>query len=134
MTPKKLQSIRRALASTAPQKVELHLPRLTLRSPLMSLLPCLQKMGLQAALSRTPGNYAGISREPLYVSDVLQRCVVIWDEEGTEAAAATALGVKTWSIPAPPPCIRFDRPFIWYIGDLTTSTPPLFMGYVSTTK
>ena len=29
---------------------------------------------------------------------------------------------------APPPAIRFDRPFIWAIGDLTTGAAPYFMG------
>jgi serpin B len=56
--------------------------------------------------------------------------VVQVDEEGTEAAAVTAVVMlRCAMVPAPPPQVVFDRPFLFVIVDDATSTP-LFVGLV----
>ena len=65
------------------------------------------------------------------MNDVSQYCVVINDEEGTEAAAVTIADIDSWCLEPEQPQIKeliFDRPFLWIIGDLTTPAPPYFMG------
>jgi serpin B len=50
------------------------------------------------------------------------------DEEGTEAAAATAFtGIDT-SAPPPPIPVVFDRPFVFFIRDVQTNAL-LFVGH-----
>ena len=95
-----------------------------------SLTPALKACGLSKVF--TPAaDFSGFSDEPLYLSDMIQRCYVKADEEGTEAAAVTmAIMVQGCAAPSPnmPKEITFDRPFIWVITDLNTAAAPYFMG------
>jgi serpin B len=111
------------LHQLAPTDVELTLPRLKTESS-HSLLPVLTMMGLPAA-----GDYSGISPERLVISEVAQKAFLELDEQGTEAAAATAV-VMTRSLPQR---VEFhvNRPFLYLIRDTGTETI-LFAGQVYT--
>ena len=62
----------------------------------------------------------------LYIGEVLHKAVVEVNEEGTEAAAVTSVGVRATSLP---PQFTADRPFFFAIRDNETKTV-LFMGTV----
>lgn len=62
----------------------------------------------------------------LYIGEVLHKAVVEVNEEGTEAAAVTSIGVRVTSAP---PAFIADRPFFFAIRDNETKTV-LFMGIV----
>ena len=68
--------------------------------------------------------------ENLYIDEVVHKTFVDVNEEGTEAAAVTSVGVVATSA-QPPPRIPFvvDRPFFFAIRDNETKTV-LFMGVV----
>lgn len=71
----------------------------------------------------------GIGPE-LLVSGAVHATKVIVDEDGTEAAAATAIMAGTTSAPADPPIeIRADHPFLYVIRDTDTGAV-LFVGRV----
>lgn len=128
LTPEKWESIRTALAVAQPQEVSVSLPKFRLCSEPFSLRPAMERQGMKALFA--PGNWSGFTEEPLVLDDVLQRCYVNVDEEGTEAAAVTAaIAVKSALLPRPV-SIRFDRPFLWVVGDLHSSAPPYFMGVI----
>ena len=64
----------------------------------------------------------------LYISKVIHKAFVEVNEEGTEAAAATAVIMSGKSIMLnEPPIFRADRPFIFLIRDLRSGSI-LFMG------
>ena len=63
----------------------------------------------------------------LVVTDVIHQSFVAVDEQGTEAAAATAVIVGTTSLPPEPSPFVVDRPFIFLIRDIPTDTV-LFIG------
>ena len=68
----------------------------------------------------------------LLISDVIHQAFVEVNEEGTEAAAATAVVMKLAAAPANPdpiPVFRADHPFIFIIQDDETGSI-LFMGRV----
>ena len=67
-------------------------------------------------------------RRDLFIHDVLHKAFVAVDEEGTEAAAATAVIVGVRSMP-PSATVVIDRPFIFLIRDRATGTV-LFLGRV----
>lgn len=71
-------------------------------------------------------------QDELYITRVVQKTFVAVDEEGTEAAAATAvvMGVRGASMRGPQP-FRFvaNRPFFFAIEDVPTGTI-LFLGEV----
>lgn len=129
LTPQQYQDIRRALAESPARDTIVYLPRFELNPGTYSLKPALQACGLRTVFSQG-ADFSGFSPQPLYLSNVLQRCYCKADEEGTEAAAVTVAVVRNKCIlPGPrPEVIVFDRPFIWVIGDLNTPAAPYFMG------
>ena len=72
----------------------------------------------------TDADFSGMGPQ-LFISEVRHKTIIEVNEEGTEAAAVTAVvGVKSL-----PPAFRVDRPFFFAIHDDTTRTL-LFMGIV----
>jgi serpin B len=65
----------------------------------------------------------------LYVSYVRQKTFVEVNEEGTEAAAVTDIGIRATSVPPPPVEMIVDRPFFCAIVDDATGLI-LFMGAI----
>jgi serpin B len=65
----------------------------------------------------------------LSISDILHKAIVSVDENGTEAAAATAVIVGLDSIPSDQIELTFDRPFLFFILDDQTGSV-LFLGRV----
>ena len=88
----------------------LALPRLTLEAE-ASLLPALRSLGLESALN-DPQAFAGITSPAPILSQVLHRTMLVLDEQGTEAAAATAAVMTTRAaVELAPFDMRVDRPF-----------------------
>jgi serine protease inhibitor len=93
------------------------------------LTEALTQLGLGPAFG-PKANYRQITRAPLRTTGVIHRAVVEVTEEGTEAAAATAVAT-TRSLETPEP-VEFaaDRPFAFGIVDSETGVV-LFMGYIA---
>lgn len=72
---------------------------------------------------------SGIADGPLAADVFVHQCVVKVDEEGSEAAAATGMGM-TASGPPPTEPFVVNRPFVFWIADTTTSAP-LFLGVIT---
>lgn len=65
----------------------------------------------------------------LYIKDVIHKAFVAVDEEGTEAAAATAVIIAEMGIMVPEIEMSIDSPFIYAIRDIETGSI-LFLGRV----
>jgi serpin B len=65
----------------------------------------------------------------LFVSFVKQKTFLEVNEEGTEAAAVTGIGIVATSMPPPPVEMKVDRPFVCFIVD-GKSGLILFMGAI----
>lgn len=91
----------------------------------------LSDMGIQDAFSEDLAEFPLISEEPLHISDVLHRSHIEVDREGTKAAAATAVKMRTNAVAIEPEhiTITLDRPFVYMILD-TSSNIPVFIGTV----
>ena len=111
-------------------EVKLYLPKFKLEYKL-KMNEVLQALGMDIAFTPHKADFTGISpTDTLYISEVLHKTFVQVDEKGTEAAAATSVGVMALSaMPMEPMVIRFDRPFVYIIYDKTFGTI-LFMGKV----
>lgn len=57
----------------------------------------------------------------IYISGALHKAFIKTDEEGTEAAAATAVVMNRSSMPVSDVEIFVDRPFLLLIKDVATS-------------
>ena len=71
------------------------------------------------------------AQDKLHISDVIHEAFIEVDEEGTEAAAATAVVMDLTAAPADEPVeLTLDRPFLFAIRDRDTSAI-LFLGRVT---
>jgi serpin B len=90
----------------------------------------LKALGIQKAFDPQAADFTGITdKMDLYITDVLHKAYIDVNEEGTEAAAATAIAIGTTSMPADSWDITFDHPFIYVIYETTTNAV-VFMGRV----
>jgi serine protease inhibitor len=118
--------------SGARAKVQVSLPKFKFESQ-FHLGETLQAMGMKDAFKgRGVADFSGMTgTRDLHISKVVHKAFVAVDEEGTEAAAATAVVLEAESVQAPEPTMVFnaDHPFLFVIRDNTTGAI-LFMGRV----
>lgn len=116
------------------QEVEIYLPKFKSEYE-MSLTDNLKEMGMVSAFNPGIADFSGMDgTKSLYISDVLHKAFVNVDEEGTEAAAATAVTVHLSAyMPKHIPVFRADHPFVFLIRDNSTGSI-LFMGRISNLK
>jgi serpin B len=110
--------------------VNLSVPKFTYESE-FNLNDALIALGMTDAFDPGRADFSGMDgARDLYISDVLHKAFVSVDEEGTEAAAATAVIMSLTSAPMGEPItFTIDRPFIYMIRDQQTGTI-LFLGRV----
>jgi serpin B len=121
----KLSSLLGALQST---RVNVQLPKFKSEQG-TDLAKTLAGMGMPYAFNSS-ADFSGISGQPdLYIANVIHRAVIIVDEAGSEAAAATAVVMNRLSMAPENPPVEFtaDRPFLYLIRERNTGTI-LFMG------
>ncbi len=114
---------------------DLKLPRFKLDYE-RTLNDALKALGMESAFSAERANFSGMSdRRDLFISEVKHKAVVEVNEEGTEAAAATSVGISVTSVQITPQRFTFiaDRPFLLAIRDQQTGAI-LFMGVVMEPK
>ena len=106
-------------------QVDLTMPKFEFDSS-FSLLEALSAMGMPIAFSGS-ADFSGMTgNRELYIADVVHKAFVSVDEEGTEAAAATAVVMELTAMPDVVE-VTIDRPFIFLIRDIETGTI-LFVG------
>ncbi len=114
------------------REVNLRLPKFKF-SQAFDLSATLSSLGLGVAFDAEQADFSGMTeRERLYIGAALHKAFVAVDEEGTEAAAATALVLKGLAAPRPQEPIIFhaDRPFLFSIQH-APSGATLFLGRVA---
>jgi len=108
-------------------RIDFQMPRFTTESS-FSLADQLKALGMENAFDPMLADFTQITgQKDLYISDVVHQAFIDVNEEGTEAAAATAIGMTTTSMPIESYEITLDHPFIYVIYEQTTNTI-VFMG------
>jgi serpin B len=129
------------VAQMRTREVKLFLPRFRITWGTVNVRDQLTLLGMPLAFTRFQANFSGINgHEPphedsLFISAAFHKAFVEVNEEGTEAAAATAVvSVTTMarrrSKPPPVPIFRADHPFLFAIRD-RKSGAILFLGRVA---
>lgn len=118
------------LASLTYGQVNLALPRWEFEAS-FGLVPAMQALGMNDAFTAS-ADFTGITTtEQLLISDIIHKSFVSVDEQGTEAAAATAVIIKaTSAMPEDPVEITIDKPFLFTIYEQSTGQV-LFIGRVT---
>jgi len=113
------------MGSFSEEETDLYLPRFELEYE-NSLVEELIAMGMQDAFDPGGADFSGIKPDhQMSISEVKHKTYVKVNEEGTEAAAVTAVVVTD----SAPPSLRFDRPFLLVIHD-SHSQAMIFMGKI----
>jgi serpin B len=117
LTPASLDQL---VASMRTRTVNLSLPRFELQSG-SDLSQALKLLGMPEAFS-SAADLSPMSPEAGQVQAVEQKVYLKVTEQGTEAAAATGVGVSATAVLASPMTIKFDRPFLFLVRDTATGT------------
>ena len=127
-------------ATMKSQLVALELPKFKFQPPTLSLGQTLQSLGLKTAFDQPHGsaNFDRMApRKPddyLFIGEVFHKTFLALDEQGTEAAAATAVAVVSatggLSTPPQPIVVKVDHPFLFAIQHCGSGAC-LFLGRVS---
>jgi serpin B len=98
-----------------------------------SLGAALAALGMPLAFT-SRADFTGITTaQPVHISDVVHQAYVDVAEQGTEAAAATAVVIRAAArvmMPDQPVELIVDRPFLFAITELASGLP-LFLGRVT---
>lgn len=111
-------------------KVRVKMPKFKLSSS-ADLSDPLKAMGMKNMFDATVADFSGIDgTRTLFVDFVKQEVAIEVNEEGSEAAAATGMGMMMRSMPLPPEQFTVDHPFLFYIRDKLTGML-LFQGRIA---
>lgn len=120
----KIAEIRQMLSQ---HQLDISMPKFSFRSEVPAKAP-LESLGMIEAFGGN-ADLSGMNGEGgLFIQDVVHQAFIAVDENGTEAAAATAVIVGEVSAP-PPAALTIDRPFVFAIIDRPTGAT-LFVGRV----
>lgn len=123
------QSVDDIRAAMQPVPAILRLPKFKFSSG-FNLSAQLGELGMRDAFDPDRADFSGMTgMRDLFISEVIHKAFVAVDEEGTEAAAATAVVLRASAVQQFDFELTIDRPFIFIIRDLP-SGQILFIGCV----
>lgn len=117
------------IAGLHDREIALAMPRFTMEFT-RTLNDDLKAMGMRIAFDPQRADFAGMANVPpgtLYITKVAHKTFVDVNEEGTEAAAATSVGIGLVSAP---PMMQINRPFLLVIRERLTGMI-LFVGQLT---
>ena len=130
------ENLRTWIGKLGKSEVEVTLPKFQMTSE-FQLNKALSDMGMKDAFIDGKANFRGMSSSrDLFIAAVIHKAFVDVNEEGTEAAAATAVLMPKNGdgIPIPRPLVfRADHPFLFLIRDVRNGSV-LFLGRVMNPK
>ena len=127
LNPQTLQSY---INQIKQQQVKVYLPKFKMAGVTIELKRTLSAIGMKNAFISGAADFSGMNgKKDLFIYTVLHKAYIDVNEKGTEASAATAVGMTRGGISAPSEIFRADRPFIFMIRD-NISGSILFMGRV----
>jgi len=116
------------LASLEMRTLVLKMPKFEFETE-FSLVKILKELGMPSAFNADADFSAMDGTQNLLISEVVHKAFIAVDEEGTEAAAATAVIIAEMSVVIAEVELSLDRPFVFGIRDKETGAL-LFLGRV----
>lgn len=111
LNAEKWQNVQAGMTS---REVQVFMPRLKVENK-FKLKQTLADMGMPVAFTEM-ADFSGISDTPVMISDVIHKTYVTVDEEGTEAAAVTAVEFVYTSMPVNT-VFMVNKPFVFVISE-----------------
>lgn len=126
----------KSLMDSKTNEYEVHAiaPKLDFECFTDKVIDILQEQGVQKAFDRNIGFSHMVEDKPVFIEKILQKCKIEMDENGTKAAAVTAMMMKVGSAMMEEPQVFkeviLDRPFAFMIYD-SQNDQILFVGKVT---
>ncbi|HEX9932107.1 MAG TPA: serpin family protein [Allosphingosinicella sp.] len=129
LTPALLREWLRRLDAAEPRRLALALPKVRVQARYM-LPQTLRELGMVTPFTEA-ADFSGIAQAPLAISQAVHQTYLRIDEQGTEAAAATAVAIMVTGarIRPPPVPFRADHPFFFLIRHRPTGAV-VFLGRI----
>ncbi len=119
-----------AVASTLrPAAVDVTLPVFSIAADFPDLRDAFRRLGIIDAFDEDAANLSAMSPTQMFVNLVKHRANIDVNDGGTEAAAATVIGVRVLSARRAQHAVHADRPFAYEIVHVPTGAP-IFVGQV----
>ncbi len=121
-----------AISKMDSSTVQLEMPKWEYSYKLEDMRPELSMLGMGIAFGGN-ADFSKIydpSQVQVYISKAIHKAYIKVNEEGTEAAAVTAIGITITAMPVPPPVFKLDHPFLYSIVEKQTGAV-LFLGMVN---
>ena len=122
LTAEQLGTIRKALAEATPIDCCIELPQMQWSPPTRDLIPILRNIGLDKLFDINEKNWVFVDRK-LGLDAVPEKI-------GITMTHSRARDEQRPKVDNAATTISFNRPFIWFIGDLTTASPAYYIGLV----
>jgi serpin B len=114
----------------AENKLTLEMPRFKYKYEEKKMKEVLTDLGMGIAFDASLADFTRINQhDNLYISDVRHKTFIETNEEGTEAAAVTSVGIGITSVDPEPIHLTVNRPFVYFISEKSTGSI-LFIGTV----
>ncbi|MBK7174492.1 MAG: serpin family protein [Bacteroidales bacterium] len=111
-------------------EVTLTLPKFKFAYEEKKMKPAMMEMGMTDAFIPDLADFTRInSNGGIFISEVKHKTFIETNEEGTEAAAVTSIGMETTSVGPPEMEFKADKPFVFFIHEKQTGSI-LFIGTV----
>lgn len=123
LTPEQLSTIRRALAEAEPKECTVELPKLNLSVGVNDAAPVLRALGISAPFDIRTADFAPLTKETIALNAVAESA-------GCTMTEVENLPADRSSPDSSPESFSLTRPFLWFVGDLTTEAPFVVMGIV----
>lgn len=102
------------------REIDLKLPRFETDTN-QRLVEIMSGLGMPKAFTYE-AEFPYFCNRPVFISQMFQVAKIKLDEEGTEAAAVTVIGMETSGMPSPPTPFYANRPFLYIISEQSTGT------------
>ena len=112
---------------------ELQMPKWEYSYKIENMKPELAQLGMGIAFDDSNADFSKLynpSQVKVYISKAIHKTYIKVNEEGTEAAAATAIGISFTTAPSLPYIFKLDHPFLYAIVENQTGAI-LFLGKVN---
>ena len=123
----------KAISNMDSAGVELEIPKWSYSYAIMNMSPELSALGMGVAFTDA-ADFSKIydpSQVQVYISKAIHKTFINVSESGTQAAAATVIGISyLTSNASAPPVIKFNHPFLYSIIEKQTGTV-MFIGIVN---
>lgn len=111
-----LQDLSQRMNQAMPRKVSLRLPKFKIEAKAAAdLRPALKEMGADTMFGDPSPDFGALTKEKVAVQKVLHKAMIVVDEQGAEAAAATAVTMYRGSSMNKKIAFHAGRPFLFLI-------------------